>query len=145
MSQQQPVEHTRQVSPLLQLLAQGLRFGIVGLLATGVHVLVFVGCIELLHMAPLWANFPAFLVALLSGFVGHFTWTFRMHERGLQDNWKAALLKFLTVSVFGLGLNTLVVFLVVNLSGLPYPYAVLLMVTVVPATMFVLQKYWTFS
>jgi putative flippase GtrA len=139
------MEKTQTGSPLLQLLAQGMRFGIVGALATGVHILVFVSCIEILDIAPLWANFPAFLVALITGFVGHFTWTFRMQHRGLQDSWKPAMFKFTLVSFIGLGLNTLVVYLVVTLLGHPYPYAVLLMVTVVPATMFLLQKFWAFS
>jgi len=139
------MEKRQPTFPLLQLLIQGMRFGIVGLLATGVHVLVFVGCIEILDIAPLWANFPAFLVALATGFIGHFTWTFRMHQRSLQDDWSAALPKYLLVSFIGLGLNTLVVYIVVNFLGHPYSHALVLMVTVVPATIFVLQKYWTFT
>ena len=139
------MEKTQVGLPLLQLLAQGMRFGVVGLLATGVHILVFIGCIEILNIVPLWANFPAFLCALVTGFVGHFTWTFRMHHRALLNHWRAALFKFTLVSFTGLGLNTLVVYLVVNLLGHPYPYAVLLMVTVVPAIVFLMQKFWTFT
>jgi putative flippase GtrA len=139
------MEKTRTGSPLLQLLAQGMRFGIVGMLATGVHIMVFVACIEILDIAPLWANFPAFAVALITAFIGHFTWTFRMQQRSLENNWKPAMFKFTLVSFIGLGLNTLVVYLVVTLLGHPYPHAVLLMVTVVPATMFLLQKFWAFS
>lgn len=139
------MENTQCSSPLLQLLAQGMRFGIVGLLATGVHIMVFVGCIEILDIAPLWANFPAFLVALVTSFIGHFTWTFRMQHRELETCWRPVLLKFTVVSCFGLGLNTLAVYLVVNLLGYPYLYAVLLMVTVVPAAIFLLQKFWAFT
>jgi putative flippase GtrA len=139
------MEKPRFDSPLLQLLAQGMRFGIVGLLATGVHVLIFIGCIEILDIAPLWANFPAFLVALITGFIGHFSWTFRAQQRESGNNWKPVLFKFTLVSFVGLGLNTLVVYLVVNLLGHPYPHAVLLMVTVVPATLFLLQKFWAFN
>lgn len=139
------MEKIRPDSTMLHLLAQAIRFGIVGFLVTVVHIVVFIGCIEILNIAPLWANFPAFMVALASGFIGHFTWTFRIHCRGFQYNWKALILKFLLVSFVGLGLNTLVVYLVVNLLGHPYMYAVLLMVSVVPAIMFLLQKYWTFK
>lgn len=130
---------------MLQLLAQVIRFGIVGFLATIVHILVFVGSIELLDIVPLWANFPAFLVALVTSFIGHFTWTFRIQHRNLENNWKALIIKFMLVSFLGLGLNTLVVYLVVNLLGHPYQYAVLLMVSVVPAIVFLMQKYWAFS
>jgi putative flippase GtrA len=139
------IEKIQSDSQLLQLLAQVTRFGVVGLLATGVHILIFVGCIEILGIAPLWANFPAFLFALVTGFVGHFTWTFRMLHRGQQNNWWAALFKFMLVSFIGLGLNTLVVYLVVNLLGHPYPYAVLLMVTAVPVAVFLMQKLWAFN
>jgi putative flippase GtrA len=131
--------------PLLQLLTQGIRFGTVGMVATGIHILVFVGCIELLDIAPLWANFPAFMVALIIGFMGHFAWTFRLQHLGLQKNLVSILFKFTLVSIFGLGLNTLAVYLVVNLFGHSYPYAVVLMITVVPATVFLLQKYWAFT
>ena len=139
------MENTRSCSPLLQLLAQGVRFGIVGLLATGVHIMVCIGCIEILGIAPLWANFPAFLVALIASFIGHFSWTFRMQHRELGGCWRPVLLKFALVSCFGLGLNTLAVYLIVNLLGYPYMYAVVLMVTVVPAAIFLLQKFWAFN
>ena len=139
------MEKTQTASPLLQLLAQGMRFAIVGFLATGVHITIFVGCIEILGIAPLWANFPAFVVALIAGFIGNLTWTFRSRHHGLGNNWKPAMLKYTLVSFIGLGLNTLAVYLVVNLLGYPYQYAVLLMVTVVPAAIFLLQKIWTFN
>ena len=139
------MEKTEVGLPLLQALAQLMRFGVVGLFATGVHVLVFIGCIEILKIEPLWANFPAFLCAVVTGFVGHFTWTFRMHHRAQPSHWRGPLFKFTLVSVTGLGLNTLAVYLVVNLLGQPYPYAVLLMVTVVPVVVFLMQKFWTFT
>ena len=68
-----------------------------------------------------------------------------MHHRAQPSHWRGPLFKFTLVSVTGLGLNTLAVYLVVNLLGQPYPYAVLLMVTGVPVVVFLMQKFWTFT
>ena len=112
---------------LTDLIAQGFRFGLIGIVATFVHVLVFISCIELLGIEPLWANFPAFSVAIIVGFIGHFSWTFKQHKPANESVWSAQLVKFVIVSLFGFGLNSAIVFLIVNLLHLPYWYAVLLM------------------
>jgi hypothetical protein len=44
----------------------------------------------------------------------------------------------------GLALNSLAVYLVVHLLGLPYQYAIVLMISVVPLLVFVLLKFWVF-
>lgn len=130
---------------LLQVARQGLKFGVVGIAATITHVVAFIVWIELYGMAPLWANAAAFCVAVTVGFIGHFFWTFREHYVDESGGWRAALLKFIVVSLVGLGLNSLAVYLVVNILFMSYWYAIILIVTAVPAGVFLMSKFWAFS
>lgn len=130
---------------LLQPVAQGLKFGVIGIAATITHVTAFIVWIEMVGMAPLWANVAAFFTAVMVGFIGHFFWTFRDHGVAEMGRWKAALPRFIVVSLIGLGLNSVSIYMVVNVLSMSYWYAVVVMVTAVPICMFTLSKSWVFS
>jgi putative flippase GtrA len=127
------------------LLAQGLKFGTVGGLATAIHLSFFVLCIEFAGMQPFWANFPAFAIALLVGYAGHLRWTFRNPDGMGPAAWPFAFLKFTATAAFGLLLNSLIVLGTVDMFGLPYGYAMVLMATATPGAVFALSKYWAFA
>ena len=55
------------------------------------------------------------------------------------------LSKFIVVTLIGLCLNSLAVYMVTEALALPYVYAILLMVSVVPITVFLLSKIWAFA
>lgn len=131
--------------PLPPLLLQGLKFGAVGGLATAVHLALFVLCIELAGIRPFWANFPAFAVAVLVGFAGHFLWTFRRRDNKGAKPWAPAMIKFAVTAVFGLILNSLIVYGVVDVFGYAYGYAAALMATATPAAVFAISKFWAFA
>jgi len=133
------------VEPYAPLLVQGLKFGAVGVLATGVHLSSFALCIELAGMRPFWANFPAFALALAVGFAGHLRWTFRKQGRAAAGPWPLAFVKFASTAVLGLALNSLIVFGTVDALGLSYVYAMILMATVTPGVVFSLSKFWAFA
>jgi putative flippase GtrA len=132
---------------LYQLALQYGRFGTVGVTATTVHVAAFVALIEVVEFAPLIANVLAFGLAVLVSFFGHWRWTFRPTD-GEAAALKPAsrmLSKFVVVALIGLLLNSLVVYAVTDTFALPYAYAVLLMVSIVPLTIFLLSKFWAFA
>jgi putative flippase GtrA len=97
-------------------------------------------------MQPFLANFPAFCIAFAFGFTGHFSWTFS-NTAGVSSkrNRTRALVRFAAVSGIGLSMNAAIVFMIVNVSGLPYLYAVALMISVVPVTLFFLSRQWAFA
>ena len=128
------------------LALQGARFGAIGLAATVTHVLMFTSLIVFAALAPLVANFIAFGTAVLVSFIGHFHWTFRNqrpHQRPQQQ--RTAFARFALVALAGLALNSFAVILVVDLLGLPYQYALILMICVVPLLVFALSKFWAFA
>ncbi len=81
-------------------------------------------------------------------FFGHFYWTFS--DQTIAESEKnslpyAAFARFAVVAVTGLCLNSLAVWYVVYRLNLPYGYAIVLMVTIVPLSTFLLSKFWAFS
>lgn len=130
---------------MLHLFLQYTRFGTVGLAATVTHVVMFTASIELAGLRPLIANLAAFAVAVLVGFVGHFHWTFRDHPGRRERRQSLLLIRFVVVALTGLALNSLVVYLVVDVAHLPYPYAIAVMVLFVPIPIFALNRLWAFA
>lgn len=129
----------------MHLILQYVRFGAVGLVSTSTHVLMFTAFIELACLAPLLANLAAFGIALLVSFVGHFHWTFRTEIENSERKAGLALARFTAVAITGLLLNSLAVYFIVDLLSLAYPYAIALMISVVPLVLFLLGKFWAFS
>jgi putative flippase GtrA len=132
-------------SQLLRLLMQAVKFGIVGIAATLTHVTAFVSIVQTTGAAPLRANSVAFGVAFIVSFLGHFWWTFKASAAAEISRAAAALRRFLVVALIGFLLNTATVFLVVDVLALAYTYAVILMVTLVPACVFMMSRFWAFS
>lgn len=117
-----------------------------GITATAVHAVLFVLAIELLALAPMLANLVAFMVALGVSFLGHFHWTFRPEGAApARRGSGGALARFLVVALIGLALNSAVVYVVIDRLGWPYQVALVLMVSAVPAVVFVLSKLWAFA
>jgi putative flippase GtrA len=134
------------VCPLLRLGLQYARFGTIGLTAATIHVLVFTASIELAGLAPLVANVVAFGIAVLVSFLGHFQWTFRGQTAGGgRHRQRIAFARFIIVALTGLALNSLAVYVVVNLLAWPYQCAIVLMISVVPLVVFALSKFWAFA
>jgi putative flippase GtrA len=130
----------------MRLALQYARFVAVGLVATVTHAFAFTGFIELAGLAPLVANFVAFAVALPISFLGHFHWTFR--SQTADQRWQqqgASFVSFTLIALTGLALNSLAVILVVNLFALPYQYALILMICIIPLIVFALSKFWAFA
>ena len=131
--------------PLLALTLQGSRFALVGLTATATHVAVMIALVELAWFQPMSANFFGFTVAVLISFAGHLYWTFG-ETRVLEKNGGVEVFtKFIVVALTSLALNSLAVFLVVDINGLHYFWAVATMITLVPLVVFLLSKFWVFS
>jgi putative flippase GtrA len=122
------------------LALQYARFAGVGAIATGAHVVLFVGLIELLQISAVIANLAAFGAALLLSFVGHCRWTFRLQD----DHWRA-LGRFTAVALIGLALNSAIAYGIADRLDWHYAYAVAAMVTATPVALFLLSRYWAFA
>lgn len=116
-----------------------VRFSAFGVVATLIHVVIFAVLVEHFGVAPVVASVPAFLCAMLFSYVANSTWTFRVDvEHGTH------LPRYALVSLFGLGLNTSITYVVVDLLRLWYGFALAFVVTAVPAMTYLLNRHWTY-
>jgi putative flippase GtrA len=125
---------------LIRSNARVLRFGIVGVAATAVHVGTVVVLVESgLQPNPLLANLIAFSLAVFVSYFGHNLWTFRARERNLPQ-----FLRFLVTTVVALGLNQLILYIVVRLLHWDYRIGLLLVTVLVPLFVYTLARLWVF-
>lgn len=117
------------------------RFGIVGGLATLAHATTYALVVHGRLATPLTANVIGFLVAFSLSFSGHRHWTFV--EQAAHGH--AAILRFLVVALLGLGSNTLLTWLFVYGLRWPAQSALIGIVFITPAMVFLISKHWAFA
>lgn len=125
----------------LLLLLQLLRFGIVGLSAATVHFTLVVLLVETGNLQPLVANIIAFGFAFQVSYWGHRSFTFH----GTQQRHVIALPRLLLASILAFIANESLFFLLMKQCGLPYPLALILVLSILPLLMFIISKWWVFS
>lgn len=124
-------------SDIYRLLGQLLRFGLVGGLATLVHLLAAWWMLRVwVEGSPFLINFVAFLMAFQVSFWGHSRFTFR--EKG--SPWRFLLV---TLSGFAVNSGLLWVFLALGVSSTFA--AICLSVLLVPFFVFMASRFWVFS
>ena len=121
----------------MRVLGQLSWFGFVGLVATLVHVALGLGLHNGLGMQPFWANLVAFCCALGVSFIGQTRLTFPDAKADAS-----AFLRFVTVTLTGLGLNQAIVWVVTSALEGPYWLALAIIVATVPWITFALLDRW---
>ena len=86
---------------LRPLILKFLKFGIVGASGMVVHFGVLYLCKEIIGLNPFVANTIGFIIAATTNYILNRIWTFRSHEKQIGVEY----LKFILVSVIGLGIN----------------------------------------
>jgi putative flippase GtrA len=122
--------------PLFQI----FRFGMVGLLAAAIHFTVVVYLVQIWHFVPLTANIFGFVVSFQMSYWGHRLWTFN-HSAALH---RVVFPKLLLVQVMNLAANESLFYLFLTFN-LPYPIALLIVLTILPIFTFLSSKWWVFK
>jgi putative flippase GtrA len=125
----------------MALFWQLARFGIVGLSAAVVHFSVVVLLVESHHMQPLIANIIGFCTAFQISYWGHRQWTFN----GTTQKHTIAFPRLLLVSVLAFIANEGMFYLLMEQFALPYPVALILVLSILPLVVFVVNKLWVFE
>ena len=123
--------------PARDTLVRLFRFGVSGVIATGIHVAVATPLIYLLHASQVGANGVAFIVANIASYLLNTLWSFGAIPT--RDSY----VRFLIVSLLGLGL-TLGISAGAQALGLGYWAGLAAILSVVPAVTFVLHRTWTY-
>lgn len=114
-------------------------FVVVGFLATVTHYAVGVTVFYALDwgLGVLTVNFVAFSVAFLVTYFGNAIFVFPGTRLGPRS-----FLRFLAVSLVSLALNQGIVYVLVDLAGIPYWQALIAVLLVVPPATFLSLKFW---
>lgn len=115
-----------------------VRFCLVGVANTGVHMLIVLALAELLHWAPPLANAAAFICANLFSYIVNSRWTFVAMQGGASR-----YPRFFAVSLVGLAISWASVELAMRL-GLHYLVGVVGSVLLVAVSGYVLNRLFVF-
>lgn len=130
-------------SELAALVAQFARYGVVGVFVTALGVAAYWILATPVGIAPLLANFCAYLVAVAVGYVSHSRFSFRGH--GSRNNLARTGGRFVVVSILSLGLNSLWVWTGTGLLHGPTWWPIPAMVFITPVVVFILNRKWVFG
>jgi putative flippase GtrA len=120
-----------------RVLKRAARFGLSGLLVTGIHVAIAVAFINLIWPNPPLANGIAFTVATIFSYLINTLWSFssRLHGR--------TLFRFVFVSLVGCGLSVGISWFA-EFRQFSYWIGIGGVVMVVPPVTFILHSAWTY-
>ena len=118
---------------------QMLRFGMVGVLATFVHMVIGFLLIQS-NWQPLTANMLAFAIAFLVSFIGHLGFSFADQDVSASS----AFWKFAVVALTGFGCNGALLATLLAFSSLPDMVALCVSTACAAILTFILSKLWAF-
>jgi len=117
------------------------RFGLVGVTATIIHMLVAAALITQVKIHPFLANTIAFSVAFFISFFGHYFWSFQSKAQSTNK----AIKRFFLIAAGGFGFNTLVLATLLK-SGITTPLlSTMIAIAVVPFMTFIASRFWAFK
>lgn len=129
-------------SDLRRLLAQLVRFGIVGIAATLFSAAVYAGLVRL-AVDPFLAMTLSYAAAMPPAYFAHGRFTFA--DAAAAPAEPGRLLRFLVVNIAGFSLNQAFVWVLVVRAGWPSWTPVLPMIFVTTLVTFALQRWWVFA
>lgn len=117
------------------ILKQITKFASVGVLATGIHVVLALLLNSALGVAPLTANFLAFLCASIFSYFGNWLWTFEK-----MGTLAKSLPRFAFLNLACFAVNQAIVYSIVVIMKLPLAVAMVPVIVFIPAFSFWLSK-----
>ena len=129
------------VNRYLQLTAQFLRFAVVGLLATGVHVATTVTMIDHFMVPYAWAaNLCGVALGVCTSYIGNYYWTF-----DAKSSHKSRFPRFAGAYALVFLLNSFIMGILSDFMGVHYLVALAVCVTITPVLTFFLNRQWVFD
>ena len=116
-------------------------YGLVGLLGMIIDFATTWICKEKFHLNKYFSNALGFTLAVLNNFLLNRYWTFQNFNHSFNEQ----ILKFILVSLVGLGLNTFFLYLFLNYIRKNFYYLKLLVIGIVFFWNYFINYYFTFN
>lgn len=128
------------IDKLLKNFRPFLKYCIVGVTGTFIDLASLYVFVEYFLIPVIPATVISFLLAVTNNFIFNKIWTFKSKSR----NYRKLFIKFLIVSIVGLGLTITSMHVMVNLIGIWYMFAKAITSLIVLTWNFLANKVWTF-
>ncbi len=119
---------------------QFILFAAIGAVGTGGHFLTLILLVEWAGLSAVWATTAGFIVGALINYFLNYHITFKSDKAHRE-----AMLKFFMVALLGAGMNTLIVFVGVDLMAVHYLVVQVVASSLVLIWNFSANKFWTFA
>lgn len=116
------------------------KFALVGLAATGVHLLMVWLLITLAELAPLLANLLAFLTAFGVSYMGHRHFTFKA-----QSTSGNSFTRFALIALSAFLINNILLIYLLEKAYLSDLQSTIVAVFIIPAYTFIMSRLWAFK
>lgn len=124
---------------IIKELSKALKYGIVGVIGTGIHFGTLVFLVEKYKVNSIAASSIGFIITVFVSYVLNRSWTFKT-ETGIKQ-----FLKYMLVSINGLLINFLIMNVGVHTLKLNYRVAQLLVIAILPVVNYALNRLWVFE
>lgn len=135
----EPENRSRLGHRLLNEFFLAVRFGLVGILATAIHITILWMLLSKTLLPALMANTIAFVGAFGFSFAGNYLWTF-----GSPGSPRRAMLRFLTISASAFFLNTILLGTILEFGWFDPTSAAIGSAAVIPVITFLASRLWGF-
>ncbi len=119
--------------------ASAARFGVIGLLAAGIHVAVAQALLWLSLAAPFVANASGFATSFVFAGLGHYYYSFAAKS----PIWRS-LYRYGLIALTGFAINSTILVVLLREGSLDEWVALLIAILIVPAGSWLLSRLWAF-
>jgi putative flippase GtrA len=134
------IKKNRQFHKVLAEIFLVLRFGLVGSIATGIHILILWILLSKTLLPVLIANAIAFVIAFGFSFAGHYIWTF-----GAPGSPRKLMLRFLIINASAFFLNNALLAIILEFGRLDSTLAAIGSAAAIPIITFLASRFWGFK
>ena len=117
-----------------------VKFGLVGVLNTLINWIIF-ALLNFIGVYYIVANVIAYVIATANSYIWNSKWVFKYNVK----NKKETTAKFVILNLIGLGLNTGILYLLVDMVGFNKLIALVITTGIVMIINYIVNKLWVFK
>lgn len=117
-----------------------VKFGLVGVLNTLINWIIF-AVLNFVGVYYIIANVIAYVIATINSYIWNSRWVFKYKG----EDKKETTTKFILLNLAGLALNTMILYLLVDLIGLNKLIALVITTVIVMVINYIVNKIWVFK
>lgn len=121
-------------------LTRFIKFGLVGVLNTIINWVLFI-LLNSIGVYYIISNIIAYSISTLNSYLWNSKWVFKYNG----DNINQTTFKFITLNIIGLVLNTIILFLLVDIIKLPKIISLIITTGIVMILNYFINKLWVFK